>query len=167
MKAKITEVPAAAANEGSAAIDATVETLKDGVAQATAGYETTQTKTKEGMQKAMKTAEEFVAFSQGNVEALVKSSQIWATGMQDLSKHIASAAQASLEDSISTFKALTGVKSLKDAFELQTAFARSAMEKTIAESGKITDASFRLTEQALAPLTARVTIAVEKFAKNA
>ncbi|HEX2939814.1 MAG TPA: phasin family protein [Rhodopila sp.] len=115
----------------------------------------------------MKTAEEFVAFSQGNLEALIKSSQIWTAGVQDLSKHIASAAQASIEEGLSTFKALTGVKSLKDAVDLQTAFARSTLEKTIAESGKLTDASLRLTEQALAPLTARVTVAVEKLAKAA
>jgi len=167
MKAKIIEVPAASEKEATAAIDATVENLKEGVTKATAGFEVTQRKAKENMEKAMKTAEEFVAFSQGNVEALVKSGQIWATGVQDLSKHIAGAAQASIEDGISTFKALTSVKSLKDAFDLQANFARATLEKTLAESGKLTDASFKLTEQALAPLTARVTLAVEKFAKTA
>jgi phasin family protein len=173
MKAKMTETTAAAevpAIETAAqakGIDATVAGIKDGVATATAGLETTQTKVKENMEKAMKTAEEFVAFSQGNVEAVMKSGQIWATGMQDLSKHVAAAAQASFDESMATFKALTGVKSLKDAFDLQTAFARSAMEKTLAESGKMTDASLKLTEQAMAPITARVTIAVEKFAKAA
>ena len=115
----------------------------------------------------MKTAEELVAFNQGNIEAMMKSGQIWATGVQDLSKHIAAAAQASLDESMSAFKALTSVKSLKDAFELQSSFARSALEKSMAESGKLTDASFKLTEQALAPITARVTVAVEKFAKAA
>ena len=66
-----------------------------------------------------------------------------------------------------TFKALTSVKSLKDAFDLQASLARSTMEKTLAESGKLTDASLKLTEQTLAPLTARVSLAVEKFAKTA
>ena len=141
--------------------------MKEGIAKATAGFEATQVKMKQGVEKAMKTAEELVAFNQGNVEALVKSSQIWATGMQDLSKHFAAAAQASLDESMSAFKALTGVKSLKDAFELQTSFARSALEKSLTESGKLTDASFKLTEQALAPITARVSVAVEKFAKAA
>ena len=88
-------------------------------------------------------------------------------GVQDLSKSFAAAAQASLDESMSAFKALTGVKSLKDAFELQTSFARAAMEKSLAESGKLTDASFKLTEQAMAPIAARVTVAVEKFAKVA
>lgn len=165
-KPRITEVPAPD-RAPEPAIETTIETLKTGAPTASAGFGTTQTKVKEGMEKAMKTAEEFVAFSQGNVEALIKSGQIWATGVQDLSKHIASAAQASFEESMSAFKALTSVKSLKDAFDLQANFARSQIEKTLAESGKLTDASFKLTEQTLAPLTARVNVAVEKFAKVA
>jgi phasin family protein len=68
---------------------------------------------------------------------------------------------------MSTFKALSSVRSLKDAFELQASFARTTMEKTLAESGRLTDASMKLTEQAMAPLTARVSLAVEKFAKPA
>jgi hypothetical protein len=59
------------------------------------------------------------------------------------------------------------VKSLKDAFDLQANLARSTMEKTLAESGKLTDASMKLTEQTLAPITARMSMAVEKFAKSA
>jgi phasin family protein len=160
-----TTVEATAIDAGSKGIDATVSNLKDGMAKAAAGFEQTQAKVKEGVEKAMKTAEELVAFSQGNVEAFVKSSQIWATGMQDLSKQFAATAQASLDETMSTFKALTSVKSLKDAMDLQASLARATMEKTLAESGRLTDASFKLTEQALAPITARVTLAVEKFAK--
>lgn len=166
-KAKIADVAPAAEEATNNGIEATMSNLKEGVAKATAGFEVTQAKVKEGVEKAMKTAEKLVAFNQGNMEAMVKSGQIWATGMQDLSKHIAAATQASLDDSMSAFKALTSVKSLKDVFELQSSLARSALEKSLAESGKLTDASFKLTEQALAPITARVTVAVEKFAKAA
>ena len=141
--------------------------LKDGMARATAGFADTQAKVKEGMEKAMKTAEELVAFSQGNLEAMVKSGQIWAAGVQDISKQIAANAQASFEETMSTFKALTSVKSVKDAFDLQASLARTTMEKTLAESGKLTDASMKLTEQTLAPITARVSLAMEKFAKTA
>jgi phasin family protein len=95
----------------------------------------------------------------------MKSGQIWAAGVQDLSRQVTAAAQASFEESLATFKALTAVKSLKDAIELQSNLARSTLEKALAESGRLTDASFKLTEQTLAPLTARVSLAVEKFAK--
>jgi phasin family protein len=167
IKPRITDISAVAEQATSEVSETTVTNLKDGIAKATTGFEATQTKVKEGMEKAMKTAEELVAFNQANVEAIVKSGQIWATGVQDLSKHFAAAAQASMDQGMAAFKALTTVKSLKDAIELQTSFARSALEKTLAESGKLTDASIKLTEQTLAPITARVTVAVEKFSKAA
>lgn len=147
-------------------IDQTVETLKDGMAKAAAGFEKTQAKVKEGMEKAMKTAEEMVSFGQGNVEAFVKAGQIWTAGVQDLQKQAAATAQASLAETMAAVKALTAVKSLKDALELQTGFARAAIEKSLAESSKLTDASVKLSEQAFAPISARMTLAVETFTKT-
>jgi phasin family protein len=164
------ETAVAKTSDAELAVGKTIDVIAPAIAEAApkaVSLEATQTKMKQGMEKAMKTAEEFVAFSQGNMEALMKSGQIWASGVQDLSKHFAAAAQASMAESLSTFKALTSVKSLKEAFDLQAAFARSSLEKTVAESSKLTDASFKLTEQALAPITARVTVAVEKFSKAA
>jgi phasin family protein len=108
-----------------------------------------------------------MAFGQGNFEAMMKSGQIWTTGMQDISKQFAATAQASIEETMNSFKALSSVKSVKDAFELQSSFARATLEKSLAESGRLTDASLKLAEQTLAPLTARVTLAVEKFVKTA
>ena len=157
------ETATAAAGKG---FETTMSGLKDGMSEAAAGFTETQAKVKEGMEKAMKTAEELMSFGQGNFEALVKSSQVWANGVQDIGKQMAASAQASFEELMSTFKALSSVKSLKDAFELQASFARSAMEKTVAELGRLTDASVKLTEQTLAPITARVSLAVEKFAKT-
>ncbi len=147
--------------------ETTMSGLKDGMARAASGLADTQAKVKEGMEKAMKTAEELVAFGQGNFEAIVKSGQIWTAGVQDIGKQIAANAQASFDETMSTFKAMTSAKSLKDAFDLQAGLARSTLEKTLTESGKLTDASMKLTEQALAPLTARFSLAMEKFGKAA
>ncbi len=170
-KAKISEA-VAAVNEATAAAatkgyEHTTGAVQANVAQAKAGFETTQAKVKEGMEKAMKTAEDLVTFSQGNMEAFVKSGQIWAAGVQDLSKQVAATAQASIDQTLSTFRALSGVKSVKDAMDLQASLARSTIEKTLSESGRLTDASMKLAEQAMAPLTARMTLAVEKFAHSA
>ena len=157
-KTKVTEMAATVSEAVSAG-------AADGMAAAKEGLEKTQGQVKEGMDKVMKSAEDFVAFSQGNVEAIVKSSQIWAAGVQDLSKHVAATAQTTFEETLATFKALTSVRSFKDALDLQTWYARASMEKAMAETGKLTDASFKLAEQAAAPITARVTLAVEKFGK--
>ncbi len=141
----------------------TIEGVKEAASVANAGFEQAQVQMKEGVQRAMKTAEQVAHFSQGNVEAFVKSSQIWATGFQDLSKLVAANAKASMDETISTFKALTTVKSLKEAFDLQSSFARTSLEKAVSESGKITEHSLKVAEQALAPITARVNAAVETF----
>jgi phasin family protein len=170
-KTKFTET-VAAANEAAVAatnrnVDQTVTTLKEGTAKAVSGLENTQGKIKEGVDRFMRTAEELVQFNQGNFEAFVKSSQIWAAGVQDLTKQAAASAQVSFEETVSTYKALSSVRSVREALELQANLARSSVEKVVAESGRLADASVKLAEKALAPLTARVTLAAEKFAKSA
>ncbi len=149
------------------AFDRTVSALKDSVAGAVAGYETTQNEVKVTMDKAVKSAEEIVSFSQGNFEAMMKAGQIWAAGVQDLHKTFAATAQAQVEAAVGTMKALSGVKSLKEAMDLQTTLARSSLEVAMNETGKLTDASMKLAEQTMAPITARVTMAVEKFGRVA
>lgn len=147
--------------------DQTVAVLKDGMTGAVAGIEKTQTEMKANMDKAFKSAEEVVSFSQGNVEAVVKSGQIWAAGVQELTKSFASLAQAQMDQTVSVWKAMSGVKSLKDAMDLQSNLARTTVEAAMNETGKLTDASMKLAEQTFAPITARVTLAVEKFGRAA
>ena len=136
------------------------------LATAASQFDKTSSEVKANMDKAMKTAEEMVSFGQGNLEALVKCSQIWAAGVQDLGKQVAASAQAQLDQTMATFKALAGVKSLKEAIDLQASVARASMEKAVAETGKLTDASLRLAEQTLAPITARVSLAAERFGRT-
>jgi phasin family protein len=147
-------------------MDKTLEAVKEGMEKAAKSMEGSQVKMKENVEKAMKTAEEALAFNQGNMEALVKASQIYAAGFQDISKHIAAASKASMEESVAFTKSLMGVKSVKEAVDLQTGFAKSSIEKAVHESSKLTDATVKLAEQAIAPLTARMTMAVEKFGKT-
>lgn len=167
MKAKMSEIVASAEQRAPISTDSHVAASSDGMVKPALDGEAKQFNVKQGMEKAMKTAQDIVAFGQGNIEAFMQSGQIWTTGVQGLSKHIASAAQVSMEESMANFKALAGVKSLKDAFDLQSAFARATLEKTLAQSGKLTDASIKLAEQAMAPMKARVTVAVEKITKAA
>ena len=115
----------------------------------------------------MKTAEQFVTFGQGNVEAMVKSGQIVATGMQELAKQMTATTQASLDEMMNTFRALTSVRSFRDALDLQASFARSTMEKALTGTGHAAETSFKVAEQAIAPIAGRVSLAVETFGKAA
>lgn len=111
----------------------------------------------------MKTAEQFITFGQGNIEAFVKASQVMATGLQDISKQIAANAQAAMDESMSNFRAMTGVRSLKEALDLQTSFARASFEKAVHQTGALTEASFKIAEQVYEPIAGRMTLAAESF----
>jgi phasin family protein len=147
-----------------AAVTEAIATVEDIVP---AAIQPTKPALTQGMKTMMKSTEDLVAFGQANMEAFVKSSQIWSAGVQELTKQFATTAKASFEESMSTFKAISTAKSVKEAMDLQTTFAKAALEKAMAESNKLTDASIKLTEQTLAPITARVTMAVETFGKAA
>ena len=146
--------------------DETVSHIKTGVAAATAGFEKTQERVKEEMDKAMRTAEELVSFGQGNLEAVMKSGQIWLAGVQDLSKQVASTAQAQVDATVSAWRALSTARTAKEVIDLQTNLARSSFEKAVAEARSLTDSSYKLAEQTVAPIAARVTLALEKFGRT-
>ncbi|UFN51163.1 TIGR01841 family phasin [Roseomonas sp. OT10] len=148
----------------------------DAVAQGTQAAEAGTAQFKkiadEGMAQANKAAEsmykvteEAMAFGRGNVEALAKAAQTYLTGSQDLSKQAFAVMQSLSEQAIENAKALAAVKSIKEAADLQTSFARTAMEKLVSETAKLQEAGFRLAEQTAAPIAQRVTLAVERASK--
>lgn len=164
---KSIEAVTTVAAETAAAAERVADAVKQGAADAAIAFQQAQPKVKVDMDNVMKTAEEFVQFGQGNLEAFVKSGQIFAAGLQDISRQVAENARSTFDETVATFKALSGVKSLKEAVDLQTQLTRTTVEKTLAETGRLTEASLKLAEQAYAPITARFTLAVEKFSKAA
>lgn len=120
------------------------------------------TKTAEGFFKA---AEEAAEFGRGNLEAMTKAAQTLTVGLQDIGKQVFAVSQALTDQALENAKALTSVRSLKEATDIQTAFARASLERAMAETARLQEATFRLAEQTSAPITARVTLAVEKFGK--
>ncbi|WP_203073369.1 phasin family protein [Falsiroseomonas ponticola] len=120
------------------------------------------TKTAEGFFKA---AEEAAEFGRGNIEAFTKATQTLTVGFQDLGKQYFAVSQALTDHALESAKALAAVKSLKEAADIQAAFAKASLERTMSEATKLQEAAYRLAEQASAPLAARVTLAVEKMGK--
>ena len=165
---EVMAVTAEAASKATTAAAETVTTISVESAPASAAIETTKPATKPGMEKKnTNNVAAFVAFSQGNLEALVKSGQNWGAGIQDLTQQIAATTRASFDESVSTFQAFSRVKSLSDAIDLQTRFTKTAIETAMAGTKQIADASIKWTKQTLSPLTDRVSLAVQTFNKAA
>ena len=142
---------------------------KSMIDQSTVQTRATMEKTMEQATKAtegvMKAAEDAAEFGRGNIEAMTKAAQLWATGTQDLARQYAAVAQGFADHAMESAKALSSVKSLKEASDLQASFAKAAFEKSSAETTKFQEAVLRLTESASAPITARMQIAMEQLSK--
>ncbi len=139
--------------------------MTEGTAQARAAMEKSMEQMTKGAEGVMKAAEEFAEFGRGNVEAFTKAAQTWAVGAQDLARQAMALAQGMTDHTLEGAKALAAVKSLNEAAEVQAKFAKAALDKAVAEAAKMQEAVFKLTEQAVAPISARMTVAMEKMTK--
>jgi phasin family protein len=110
---------------------------------------------------------DFTAFGTANLEAVNAAGKIWAAGVTDLTNQAANSAKSSFEHSVATFKALTSVKSVNEAITIQGSYGKAAFANAVAASKSLADASIKLTEQAMAPLTARLAVAVDSLSKAA
>jgi phasin family protein len=120
----------------------------------------------EKMSKQVFTAFDDVAgFHKENVDAFVASSTILAKGFEALSKELMAFTQGQYEQSVSTAKALMGVKSVKELVDLQTEFAKTSFDALVAEATKVSETGFKVANQAAEPITARVNATVEKLSK--
>ena len=112
-----------------------------------------------------KAAEEAAAFGRGNVEALAKSAQAYVSGVQDLNRQTMAMVQGLTDQALDGAKALSGVRSLKEAAEIQANLTRATFERAVSETTKLQEAALKVAEQSFAPLSARVTLAVEKMGR--
>ena len=141
-----------AANGLAAAHQATDETMA----------RTTQTNLKPATEAFSKASNAAVQFGQGNLEAMAQSTQIYLTGMQDLSRQYVTAVQGLMQHAFEGTKAFAGATSLKGAMAVQTDLTRASVQLALGEGAKLQHAALKLTERVCAPLTQRATAALEQ-----
>lgn len=150
-------------------IIAATKAFEDVVAQAKhnlEGYVKTQ---QEQFEKAsgqlLKSYEELTSLSKSNVDAIVASSTVVAKGAETAGKQVAAFTQASLEKNVAAGKAVLAVKSIRELIDLQNTYFKTTLDALVAEGTKLQELSVQVTNDALAPISARVNATVQKLAK--
>jgi hypothetical protein len=126
-----------------------------------------QVKAKEALDKGAAAFDEYNEFSKGNLEAVVESGKILATGMQSLGSAVIADTKTNFETLTAEVKELVSVKSPADFFKLQAAFARRNFDLAVAQTSKNSEAVLKLANEVAAPISSRVSLAVEKIKKAA
>jgi len=116
---------------------------------------------KVSFEKAVKGYDQLLGYSKDTVEAYVKSANAAGKGAETLHNEIYAYSKQSIEDSIATAKALMGSKSVHEAFELQTDYAKSAFDAYVSELTKLSELVVSTTKEAFEPLQGRVAAWVE------
>lgn len=168
-----TEGTLKAFDEAVAASKTTVENaVKATTEAASEHYEKAVSLTKEQVEAAVKAgdglvkqAEDLTSFNRETLDLVVKSSTLLVQGWQDVAKSAMATLQASIEESIAHSKAVASAKSIHELVELNQTFAKTSVEKAIAEATRLSETSTKLLEEASKPLAGRFEQGIEKFVK--
>ncbi len=144
---------------------AKVKTAGDKTIDAAEGIETAM-KTgaealKTGFEKAVKSYDHLLGYGKDTVEAYAKAANVAGKGAETIHNEIYSYSKQSIEDSIAAAKALMGTKSIHEAFELQTDFAKTAFESYVEELTKFNDLVTATAKDSFAPVQGRYQAWVE------
>lgn len=134
-----------------------------GVEKAKEAFGDMNVKAKEAMEKGTKMMSDMTEIAKGNLEAIVESGKIAAKGSETLAKDAAEYGKSALESATAAFKQLAAVKTPAELFQLQTNFAKSALESMIKETTKGSEALLKYAGEVTAPLSSRYSVNVEKF----
>ena len=96
--------------------------------------------------------QDFQKMSQTNVDAAVKMLGDWNKGWQAIAAEMSDYSKRAFEDGTATFEKLLGAKSLEQAFEIQTSFARRAYDDYMHQMTKIGSMYTNLAKDAYKPV---------------
>jgi len=124
-------------------------------------------KAKAALAKSQAALGDMGTFTKGNMEAVMESSKILATGLQEMGKSYVAETKSVVETMTAEIKSLASVKSPTEFFEKQNAMMRKQFDAAVAVSSKNSEAMVKLASEAFQPISNRVSLAVEKIKQAA
>ncbi|HEX8660596.1 MAG TPA: TIGR01841 family phasin [Brevundimonas sp.] len=116
---------------------------------------------KETVERSLSTLNQLNDVSKKNLEAVVASIGAATRGAEAIGAQAMSYSKSSVEQGVDAARALSAVKSVQEAVELQTNFARTALETYLAEMNRMSETVAASVKESLAPLNERATAAME------
>jgi phasin family protein len=110
-------------------------------------------------------AQNYTVIGKAAIDAYVESGNLFAQNFGTFNREVMAFAQAALENSIETARALAGASSLSEAVDLQTKHSQKSFDGFLAESAKLTELSVEFANETIAPLQSNIKETVEKLIK--
>src|SRR3569832_2795680 len=136
------------------------EAIKTTVDRATAAG---QQAFREAIDKSLGSLGDMNAQSKRNLEAVVESVTAATRGAETLGAQALAFSKKSFEDTVAVAQSLGSAKSVQEVVEIQTTFAKTALEAYLGEVTRWSDTVSASVKDSFKPLNERMTATVEKF----
>lgn len=139
---------------------ANAEKVKSTVEQVSAA---TNVAFKDGVEKTLAALNEANVYSKKNLEAVVASVTAATKGAEAMGAEAVAFSKKTFEDNVAAAKTLAGAKSFQEVVELQTNFAKTAVEAYVAQLSRASEIFQASVKDSVKPLNERVTATVERL----
>jgi phasin family protein len=126
-----------------------------------------QTRAKTAYAKTSELTADAGEFTKANVEAVVESGKIFFAGAQEIVKGDIETGKTVIETVTEDAKKIAAIKSPTELMQLQGEIVRRNFDALVSFGSKRTEAWVKLTNDAFAPISNRVSVAAEKISKAA
>lgn len=116
-----------------------------------------QERFRETIDRSVTAMSEVSAFGKENVEAIIASATVASKGFEQISARAVAFSKSAMESHMAAAKALMSSKSVQEAIERQSDYARQTFDGYVAEMNKMSDLMTGLTRDAMKPLNERFT----------
>lgn len=134
------------------------ETMHDTVADM-------QNRSKAAYEKSSEMMTEMSDSAKGTLEAMVESGKIFSTGMQELARNYVEEAKTAYEQITADLKEMAAVKSPTELLQLQGKIVRRNFDAVVSTTSKSAEKMMKLSNDAFAPISARLSVAADKMSK--
>jgi phasin family protein len=111
---------------------------------------------KDGFEKAVKGYDQFFSFGKDTVEAYLVAANAAGKGAQAFHSELFGFSKHAIEESIATAKAVAGSKSVKDAVEIQSDFAKTQFDAYVSQVAKLGEIFVSTAKETFEPIQGRV-----------
>ena len=116
---------------------------------------------------ALKTYGDLAAIGKSNVESTLKAAATLTKGAEEIGKAWTALAKRLVEIQASSLHTLLGARNIKDVVDAHADLTKTHFQTALSEGAKISELTLKVANEAIQPLSARVTESVKATAKAA
>lgn len=113
------------------------------------------------MEKVTKSFEDVASFNQQSLDAVTKAANVAMKAAEEMNAEVMSFSKKSMEESVAAAKEIAASKSVIEAIEKQTDFAKTAFDGFFKQMTRMNEMAMAASKDAMTPVTARMTAAAD------